>query len=348
MPIPLLVRDPRFREHAGGLGHPERPERLDAVDQALAPIEDLFRAVEPRPATDDEILLAHSADHLGVLKALEGRAAQIDPETYSAPRSLEIARLAIGSLIDVSLCVARGGAPSAFAAIRPPGHHAEPERSMGFCLLNNVAIAAQALRMHAGLEKICIVDFDVHHGNGTQARFEAERDVLFISTHQYPFYPGTGALDETGRDAGLGTTVNLPLPAGCGDAEYGPVFDEVIVPILLEFDPDLILVSAGFDGHARDPLASMNLSTHAFGVMAARLRAVAEETCGGRLVMTLEGGYDLEALGASVAEVLGVLAAPEVAPLEFPTSSPGGIEWSRRFREAHVRRWSCLRSAGVG
>ena len=140
----------------------------------------------------------------------------------------------------------------------------------------------------------------------------------------------------------------MPLPAGCGDAEYGPVFDEVIVPILLEFDPDLILVSAGFDAHARDPLASMNLSTRAFGVMAARLRAVAEETCAGRLVMTLEGGYDLDALGASVAEVIGVLAAPGVAPLEFPTASPGGIEWSRRFREVHVQCWSSLRTRSVG
>ena len=345
---PLLVRHPRFREHAARGSHPECPERLIAIDRALEPLQGELREVELRPATDEEILRSHSRSLLDALRALEGRDARIDPDTYSAPRSLEVARLAAGSLADASLAVARGEAPSAFAALRPPGHHAEQTRAMGFCLLNHVAIAAEALREQARLERIAIVDWDVHHGNGTQQLFEEDRDVLYVSTHQYPFYPGTGALEERGHGKGTGATVNLPLPAGSGDAEYGQLFDELIVPILLEFDPELILVSAGFDAHTRDPLGSMNVSTATFGLFAARLRGVAEETCGGRLVIALEGGYDLEALGASVAQVAGVLLAPELPRDSFPAPSPAGRQLVQRFAQAHGEQWHDLAGAAPG
>ena len=339
---PLLVRHPRFREHAPRGSHPECPERLDAIDLALEPLQGELRGLEPRRATDEEILRSHSRSHLDALRALEGRDARIDADTYSSPRSLEVARLAAGSLGDASLAVARGEAPSAFAALRPPGHHAEQARAMGFCLLNHVAIAAETLRQEAQLERIAIVDWDVHHGNGTQQLFEQDRDVLYISTHQYPFYPGTGALEERGHGKAVGATVNLPLPAGAGDAEYGQVFDELIVPILREFEPELILVSAGFDAHSRDPLGSMNVTTGAFGLFAARLRAVAEEACKGRLVVTLEGGYDLDALGASVAEVAAVLLAPELPQASFPDPSPAGRRLVEKFAQAHGEHWQSV------
>jgi acetoin utilization deacetylase AcuC-like enzyme len=213
---------------------------------------------------------------------------------------------------------------------------------MGFCLFNNVVIAARALLASAGVERIAIVDWDVHHGNGTQHAFEAERDVLFASLHQFPFYPGTGALDEQGQEHGLGATLNLPLPAGCGDPEYGLLFDTVLEPVLLAFKPEIILVSAGFDAHERDPLGGMNVSTRGFGLFAERLCAVADETCQGRIVLALEGGYDLDALAESVSETVRVLAQPTRRAAEFPIASARGMEMARVFREAHARFWPGL------
>ncbi len=341
---PALIRDPRFREHAGPRGHPERPERLDAIDEGLAPLAGRFVELEPRAASDEEILRVHHREHLERLLAVEGRAASLDPDTYTSARSLEIARLAAGSTVDLALRVARGELPSGFALVRPPGHHAEPNGAMGFCLLNQIAMAARALRAEAGAERVAVVDFDVHHGNGTQHIFEAERDVLFISLHQFPFYPGTGALSERGTGEGFGSTVNLPLPAGAGDSEYLATFDAVVVPILREFRPDVLLVSAGFDAHERDPLASMQLTSSAFGGFAARLRAVAEEACGGRLILALEGGYDLAALGEAVRLVSGELATsePEVGPSPSPT--PLANQLIETFCEVHGPRWASIRT----
>jgi acetoin utilization deacetylase AcuC-like enzyme len=346
---PLVIRDRRFREHRSRSVHPERPERLDAVDAALAPLADRIRDIEPRAATPDEILRVHSREHLDRLRSIEGAEAQIDADTYAAPRSLEVARLAAGSAIDLALAVARREAPSGFALVRPPGHHAEPSTAMGFCLLNNVAIAAEALRAQAGVERIAIVDWDVHHGNGTQRRFEADGNVLFLSTHQFPLYPGTGAVCETGQGAGAGTTLNLPLPAGCGDDEYEAVFDAVLVPVLREFRPEIVLVSAGFDAHADDPLASMEVTTEGFRALAARVRDVAEDLCGGRLVLTLEGGYDLDALGASVAAVTEVLAVSRDSIPLSPTEKRPESRAERlaaAFREVHSRHWQALGSPG--
>ena len=342
-PRPLLVRDPRFRTHTSPEGHPERAERLDAIDRALAPLLGRVLEVAPRAASDDEILRAHSAEHLALLQKLEGQTTQLDPDTYISPRSHEVARLAAGSAVELALRVARGEARSGFALTRPPGHHAERERAMGFCLLNNVAVAAQALRAEAGLERIAIVDWDVHHGNGTQHLFEHERDVLFVSLHQFPFYPGTGALRERGSGAGEGATLNLPLPAGCGDAEYAAAFEQIVIPTLREFRPELLLISAGFDAHARDPLASMQVSSDGFRVLAGMLRALAEEVCAGRMLLTLEGGYDLEALGESVAGVVRLLAEPELRPEKLPALTPVGSELIGGLREAHAQSWSSLR-----
>ncbi len=342
-PRPLLVRDPRFRAHVAPPGHPERPGRLDAIDRALSALAERISDVAPRPATDEEIRRVHSPDHLALLRKLEGQATQLDADTYTSPRSPEVARLAAGSTVDLALRIARGEARSAFALIRPPGHHAERARAMGFCLINNVAVAAQALREEAGVERVAIIDWDVHHGNGTQHLFETERDVLYLSLHQFPFYPGTGALHEQGRDHGHGSTLNLPLPAGCGDAEYGAAFEEIIAPTLLEFRPEILLVSAGFDAHARDPLASMQVTRRGFRGFTATLRAVAEEACEGRILLTLEGGYDADALGESVAEVIEALGEKEGRPGDFPPVSTRGRRLVDGFREAHAPRWTSLR-----
>lgn len=339
---PLLVRDARFREHALP-GHPERPERLDAIDRALTSLGDRAVSREPRPATDEEILRVHSRKHLSALMDTAGGSHELDPDTFASPRSAEVARLAEGAAVDAARSVARGDVRSAFALVRPPGHHAESARPMGFCLLNNIAIAARAL-LADGLERIAIVDWDVHHGNGTQHAFEAERDVLFLSLHQFPLYPGTGAVSEMGHGPGEGTTVNVPLPAGCGDREYETGFDGLVLPLLRQFRPELILVSAGFDAHEDDPLAGMCVTTQGFASLAARLRSAAEALCGGRLALTLEGGYDLRALGASVRGVVDVLAAP-TSPTVGSDPTPGHEPkaLASAFRELHARHSRALR-----
>jgi len=342
---PLLTRDARFREHAAGRSHPERPERLEAIDRAIAPLLPRASEVPARSASDEEILAVHDRAHLERLRSIEGRSGQLDADTYHSPRSAEVARLAGGSAVELALRVARGEARSAFALLRPPGHHAETSRAMGFCLLNHIAMAARAVQQQCGIERIAILDWDVHHGNGTQRTFEAERDVLFLSLHQYPFYPGTGGLGEQGHGAGEGSTLNLPMPAGCGDAEYGLAFEEIVLPALLEFRPEMVLVSAGFDAHARDPLGGMRVSTAGFARMAASVRQVVDEVCDGRLMLALEGGYDLEALGETVAAVLDVLVDPTCRPVgRWPEPTDEARELVELYREAHAR-WKFARTA---
>jgi acetoin utilization deacetylase AcuC-like enzyme len=345
---PLVLRDLRYREHRAPGSHPERPARLDAIDRALEPLSDRLVDLEPRPAHPEEILRAHSRPHLEALEDLSGRAGRLDADTYVSPRSLEIATLAAGGSVDLARRIARGEARRGFALVRPPGHHAEASRAMGFCLLNNVAIAARALEADEGVERIAIVDWDVHHGNGTQHLFEAERDVLFVSLHQFPFYPGTGAAQEMGSGPGAGFTVNLPLSAGCGDGEYLSAFDAIVLPVLREFGPEILLVSAGFDAHERDPLAGMRVSTGGFAAMAERLRTAADDLCDGRLALLLEGGYDLEALGESVSAVLDRLSGPEKPPIPEPPREAALPSWIASLRETHSAHWSSLRRrAGV-
>jgi acetoin utilization deacetylase AcuC-like enzyme len=349
VPSTLLLRDARFREHRAPGEHPECPERLDAIDAALGALPPGVEALEARSADDEELLRVHSREYLAQLADISGRTARLDPDTWSSPRSVATARLAAGSLVELVLRIARGGASSGFAALRPPGHHAERDRAMGFCLLNNAAIAARALRVQERVERIAIVDWDVHHGNGTQHAFEEERDVLFASLHQFPFYPGTGGLNERGSGAGEGSTLNLPLPAGCGDAEYASAFESVLLPVLRAFRPEFILVSAGFDAHASDPLASMQLSTRAYAWFTAQLVELARDCCGGRIALSLEGGYDLQALGESARTSLMQLIAPE--PLVRAIHGPVAPGWDRvcgRIREAHAGSWPELRPVTWG
>jgi acetoin utilization deacetylase AcuC-like enzyme len=238
-----------------------------------------------------------------------------DADTAASAGSYEAARLAAGGLVDLCVAVRAGQVENGFAFVRPPGHHAEHARAMGFCLFNNVAVAAAALRA-TGIARVCIVDWDLHHGNGTQHLFEDDPAVLYVSTHQYPYYPGTGAATEVGVGAGAGRTLNLPFPAGFGDAEFARAFDEIVLPIARRFAPEFVLVSAGFDCDGRDPLGGLAVTPAGIAMMARACRRLADETAAGRIVAVLEGGYDLDAIGDGVATVLDVLRDRRgVAPL---------------------------------
>ena len=338
----LLVEDPRFREHRPPSGHPERPERLAAVHAAIAAREAELVRLAPRPATDEEILRVHLREHLARLAEAARRApVHLDPDTYVSPASLEVARLAAGGAIDLARRVAQGELAAGFAAVRPPGHHAEVARAMGFCLINNVAVVARALQAEAGVERVLILDWDVHHGNGTQHVFEDDRDVLYVSTHQFPFYPGTGAVREAGRGAGEGATVNVPLPGGCGDAEYVAALQRVLVPVARRFRPEFVLVSCGFDAHVDDPLAEMEVTGAGYEAMTRIVRALADELCGGRLVFVLEGGYSASGLEAGTAAVLDVLlredgpSPPASLPLPARGPLPDLLERLRAVHSAH-------------
>jgi acetoin utilization deacetylase AcuC-like enzyme len=316
----LVVEDPRFMHHIAPEGHPEREERLLAVGKALAEWEqehpNSLRRITPRSASDDEILRVHSRGHLSQIESAASQAPmQLDPDTYVSAASHAVARLAAGSCVDLALAIARGEATCGFGALRPPGHHAEAGHAMGFCLFNNVAIAARALQAEAGIDKLLILDWDVHHGNGTQHFFEADPSVLYVSTHQFPFYPGTGAAREMGSERGAGATVNIPLPAGCGDADYIGALQHVLVPVAEQFRPEMILVSCGFDAHSSDPLASMRLGESGYLAMTRIVRDLATRLCGGRICFVLEGGYSPIGLGEGTRAMLeGSLEPSPVAP----------------------------------
>ena len=290
--------------------HPESPDRWVAIDRALraAGLFDVLPLLTPSPATIEQVLAVHSSRLVERVRGLGERGGGwLDPDTWVSPLSWETALLAAGGACDAVDAVMEGRAPRAFSLARPPGHHAEPHRAMGFCLLNSVAIAARRAQAAHGIQRVAIVDWDVHHGNGTQAIFWEDPSVLFISLHQFPFYPGSGSRAETGGGEGTGTTINIPLPAGTGEDVYLAAMDDLVLPALRAFAPELILVSAGYDAHEDDPLAMMRLRTESFGLFAERLRDAAEELCGGKLVLVLEGGYNLNALGDSVVATIEAL-----------------------------------------
>jgi acetoin utilization deacetylase AcuC-like enzyme len=262
--------------------------------------------VEPRPATDEELTRIHDREYLGLIGETAGRAVALDPDTFTSPDTYDVALLAAGAVLaGVDHVLDEGRGTRALAMVRPPGHHAERNRAMGFCLFNNVAVGAAQARAR-GLSRVAVVDYDVHHGNGTQWAFYDDPAVLYISSHQFPFYPGTGAAEETGSGRGLGFTANFPLEAGATDGDYERVY-AAAAGILRQFRPELILLSAGFDAHMDDPLGGMRLTPPQFGRLTALVAAVADECCEGRVVAVTEGGYDLTALAASLRSVIDVL-----------------------------------------
>ena len=317
------VHDARFSAHSGPSSHPERPARLDAVATAASPFATRLVARPLREATDDELLQIHTASHLQRLTSgCESAPTQLDPDTYLAPESFSVARLAAGGLVDLCADVARGELDCGVAAIRPPGHHAEADRAMGFCLVNQVAVAARSLRAQQLAERILIIDWDVHHGNGTQHSFETDPDVLYASTHQYPYYPGTGAATEIGDGRGEGATLNVPLSAGAGDSEYVCVFERLIAPAARAFRPDFILVSTGFDPHVDDPLADMQVTEEGFRALAGVVRGLADALCDGRVVFALEGGYAPSGLAAGTRAVLTTVLADHAEDASWAAAPP--------------------------
>jgi acetoin utilization deacetylase AcuC-like enzyme len=340
-----IVSSPRFADHIPPPGHPERPERAEVFDA----VADRWRAdggdvLQPRMAGRDELARIHTATYLDRLEALRGEAAMLDPDTFTSSDSIDRAELAAGAALTALDWVLAGDEAGrrALALVRPPGHHAEASGAMGFCFLNNVAIAA-ASAIARGVSRVAIVDFDVHHGNGTQHQFEHDPRVLFVSTHQYPSYPGTGAATEIGTGEGSGCTVNVPLEAGSTDGDYALVFDEVVVPVLEAFVPELLLVSAGYDPHERDPLAQMRVTTGGFDRMGRALVEVADRHARGRVLAITEGGYDLTALREGVEALLHAFAGapPPATDMERPATGRGRRAVDA-VRAAQAGRWRGL------
>jgi acetoin utilization deacetylase AcuC-like enzyme len=299
------ITDERVQVHTLP-GHIENAARLAAVQAriAAAPIYSQLLRLTPEPASDAHILSVHTQDYLDLLKWTEQQnGVQLGADTYALPESLGAARLACGAALRAVQAVCTGEAHNALVAIRPPGHHAVPEMAMGFCLLANVAIAARHAQRAYGVQRVMIVDYDVHHGNGTQDIFYEDGSVYFCSTHQSPWYPGTGALHETGAGAGAGATLNLPLPAGVGDGGFKRLYAEVLWSAARRFRPQLMIVSAGFDAHWRDPLGGLQLTLNGYAHLSRELIAMSAELCDGKIIFVQEGGYDTEALGCGMLNV---------------------------------------------
>jgi acetoin utilization deacetylase AcuC-like enzyme len=334
-----IVIDPRFEAHDSGAGHPERPARITTLSAALVGCSrsGLVR-IEPRSASIEELALVHDSDYVGKVAASSRHERfAFDADTWVSSASYETALLAAGGVLALVDAVLAGEVDNGLACVRPPGHHAEAGQAMGFCLFNNVAVAARHLQRRHGVERVMIVDWDVHHGNGTQHLFDDDPTVLYLSLHQYPFYPGTGSLHEIGRGRGAGATVNLPLPAGCGDAEYLRLFESVVAPVCRRFAPQFVLVSAGFDAHLRDPLGGMRMSDGGYAAITRVLLRAVAEVAGHRCVAALEGGYDLTALAGSALRVIDELGGERLSEaLPSPAADPHVVD---PLIAAHRERW---------
>ncbi len=318
-----VVSDPVFMQHDTGGYHPESPMRIQFVHSIFAAGDDPdIRLVDPVPAEEDDVVLNHGRAYVEKVRRLcdADSLVDLDPDTVCSPDSYRTAMLAAGSLIELTRLALEGSIHAGFAFVRPPGHHARKNEAMGFCIFNNVAVAARKAIASFGVEKVAIIDFDVHHGNGTQESFYSDAKVLYFSSHEYPFYPGTGSLSETGSGEGFGYTVNCPLRSGRNDGDFAAVYNYIMKPVIEEFEPGLILVSAGFDAHAMDPIGGMSVSSRGFAAITEIIQDAAHEV-GAPVVYTLEGGYNLNALKDSVEHVMSVLKgrpAPAVAPVPFP------------------------------
>jgi acetoin utilization deacetylase AcuC-like enzyme len=348
IPTVALVKDERYLEHKPGEGHPERPARLRAIHDLINSEFSNLPLIEPRPATTDEIALVHDPFYIQTVANTQNTPfSRLDADTALSARSYEIALLAAGGLLQAVDTLYQNpqseirNPKSIFAFVRPPGHHAEPSRGMGFCLFNNVAIAAEYAKKKYGLKRVLIVDWDLHHGNGTQSAFYGDPAVLYFSSHQYPYYPGTGNFDEVGSREGEGFTVNAPFSGEFGDAEYIHVYNSILRPIALEYRPELVLVSAGFDPFVNDPLGGMAVTGNGFGALANIMQEIANKTCEGKIVFALEGGYDLDGLRDGVRSVLQVLLGQPPAGIQKSPAKEADLVVEKIVR-VHRKYWKSL------
>jgi acetoin utilization deacetylase AcuC-like enzyme len=291
-----------FAGHDTGSWHPESSQRLTAVLEVIVDQGIDFVKIEPREASKEELALVHSGEYIDIIFKLNPREiVMLDPDTAFSPGTREAALRAVGAVLESVDTIVEGKIAGAFCPVRPPGHHAEPDRAMGFCIFNNIAVGAAYAVKKKGIGKVAIIDWDVHHGNGTQKMFYSNNKVLYISLHQFPHYPGSGSERESGTGTGEGYNINIPMPSGAGDDDYRRAFEDKIIPALDEFAPGLIFISAGFDAHSDDPLAGINLSTGFYGEMTTMLRDAANKHCKGRIISVLEGGYNPDILKETVA-----------------------------------------------
>ena len=346
-PKTAVVKDPIYLQHKTGDYHPESHHRLEVVYDMLkgSDLQGKFAELAPRQATQTELELNHSPDYIDQVAGTAGRAfTSLDPDTSTSPRSWEAAQMAAGGVLVAIDRVMQGEFDSCFALVRPPGHHAEKSWGKGFCLFNNIAIGAHYALKQCGLERILIVDWDLHHGNGTQHSFYNDPRVLFFSTHQYPYYPGSGSLVEVGEGRGAGFTVNIPLPGGQGDGDFLEIYQVLLKPLALEFKPQLILVSAGYDIYFDDPLGGMEVTPEGFAALTAFIMDLAQSSCQGKVVLSLEGGYHLDGLRKSVKATIRQLAGDFAAQGKKPdgkaADSTGKI--IEAVRKVQKDFWPCL------
>ncbi len=303
-----IVKDPLYLKHICGRHHPESPARLSHIYSMLPSIDaDGITYIKPRPASHEEISRIHDMSYINRIAGTRGAYSTLDPDTGASPKTYDAALLAVGGCLSLADSLVSTEISNGFALIRPPGHHAESSRSMGFCIFNNIAVAARYLQVEKGLERILIVDFDLHHGNGTQKSFYSDPSVLYFSTHQFPYYPGTGWYEELGAGAGKGYTVNVPMAYAMNDDDYVFTFQEILVPIAYLYKPDIVLVSAGFDIYCNDPLGGMSVTERGFSELTRIILNIAERCCTSRALFALEGGYDPPGLARSVKAVINMM-----------------------------------------
>ena len=343
-----IVKDVRYMDHDMGVYHPESPKRLEVVYGMLeqSEMKDGFVLIPARASGREELLLVHTPAYVDRIAATKGkRNTYLDPDTQTSAGSYQAALLAAGGLCEAIRMVNAGDLDNAFALVRPPGHHAEKDRAMGFCLFNNIAIGARYARHTLGLDRILIVDWDLHHGNGTQHSFENDPSVLYMSTHQSPYYPGTGSYTETGTGEGEGFTINVPLSMGYGDGEFIAIFEKLLKPVANEYRPDMILVSAGFDIYMDDPLGGMGVTPEGFAGITRSIMGIADSCCGGKVVVTLEGGYNLSGLRDSVKSVLTELSGMAVTDIALlaQRADEGMVDLALKpVIKIHQRYWQSL------
>lgn len=336
-----IVREDIYMEHVMDFYHPESPERLKRIYAMLDEIgpNNLTR-IPARDATHDEIAYIHEPSYINSIYATKGKSIRLDPDTSTSPKSYEAAIKAVGGLLNLVDALMEGKIDNGFALVRPPGHHAEKNRAMGFCLFNNIAIAARYATKKHNIKRVIIIDFDLHHGNGTQHSFYRDQDVLYFSTHQYPYYPGTGWIDEVGDGDGRGYTVNVPFSYGMDDNDYIFAFKEVLVPISDMYKPELILVSAGFDAHFNDPLGGMRVTEEGYAAMTNIILSIAQKHCNGRVLYALEGGYGLDGLTKSVRAVIEEMrGTPVYKDFKHDAPSKEAVKTVERLKKTLSPYW---------